>query len=307
MYVIQFGTLSSGPPAGKPLIMITFLTPNNPASSIVLSVMSLCDLPNSPGSKGFPEQFNAQSVMFRFSSACENSFLFSTALEQTAYLLILGKMLLALVLGGIIGLERELKHKPVGVKTCAIIAVTTCVLTIVSIQAAEHYAQVSDNIRTDPMRLAAQVISGIGFLGAGVILHKKNDAISGLTTAAIIWAAAAIGVATGAGFIFDAIIATLMILIAIRISPIVQRYVRRKTYKKRTRLAIQLSSANGISKVTDLLLKHDYRIENISVKDQASGEVRLQVRCYNIDNEMLKDVYTLLKTEDEVLSVDVEN
>ena len=199
----------------------------------------------------------------------ENSFLFSTALEQTAYLLILGKMLLALVLGGIIGLERELKHKPVGVKTCAIIAVTTCVLTIVSIQAA--------------------------------------DAISGLTTAAIIWAAAAIGVATGAGFIFDAIIATLMILIAIRISPIVQRYVRRKTYKKRTRLAIQLSSANGISKVTDLLLKHDYRIENISVKDQASGEVRLQVRCYNIDNEMLKDVYTLLKTEDEVLSVDVEN
>ena len=241
----------------------------------------------------------------------ENSFLFSTALEQTAYLLILGKMLLALVLGGIIGLERELKHKPVGVKTCAIIAVTTCVLTIVSIQAAiqaaEHYAQVSDNIRTDPMRLAAQVISGIGFLGAGVILHKKNDAISGLTTAAIIWAAAAIGVATGAGFIFDAIIATLMILIAIRISPIVQRYVRRKTYKKRTRLAIQLSSANGISKVTDLLLKHDYRIENISVKDQASGEVRLQVRCYNIDNEMLKDVYTLLKTEDEVLSVDVEN
>ena len=232
----------------------------------------------------------------------ENSFLFSTALEQTAYLLILGKMLLALVLGGIIGLERELKHKPVGVKTCAIIA-----LTIVSIQAAEHYAQVSDNIRTDPMRLAAQVISGIGFLGAGVILHKKNDAISGLTTAAIIWAAAAIGVATGAGFIFDAIIATLMILIAIRISPIVQRYVRRKTYKKRTRLAIQLSSANGISKVTDLLLKHDYRIENISVKDQASGEVRLQVRCYNIDNEMLKDVYTLLKTEDEVLSVDVEN
>ena len=237
----------------------------------------------------------------------ENSSLFSTALEQTAYLLILGKMLLALVLGGIIGLERELKHKPVGVKTCAIIAVTTCVLTIVSIQAAEHYAQVSDNIRTDPMRLAAQVISGIGFLGAGVILHKKNDAIPGLTTAAIIWAAAAIGVATGAGFIFDAIIATLMILIAIRISPIVQRYVRRKTYKKRTRLAIQLSSANGISKVTDLLLKHDYRIENISVKDQASGEVRLQVRCYNIDNEMLKDVYTLLKTEDEVLSVDVEN
>ena len=236
-----------------------------------------------------------------------NLSVFFETLARDSHFFIFVKMAFAMVLGGIIGLERELKAKPVGVKTCMIIAVTTCVLTIVSIQSAEHYAQVSENIRTDPMRLAAQVISGIGFLGAGVILRKHNDAISGLTTAAIIWAAAGIGIASGAGFYFDAIIATLMILIAIRISPIVQRYVRRKTYKKRTRLAIQLSSANGISKVTDLLLKHDYRIENISVKDQASGEVRLQVRCYNIDNEMLKDVYTLLKTEDEVLSVDVEN
>ena len=146
------------------------------------------------------------------------------------------------------------------------------------------------------MRLAAQVISGIGFLGAGVILHKKMMLFQALTTAAIIWAAAAIGVATGAGFIFDAIIAIFNDFNRHSYrSPIVQRYVRRKTYKNVPRLAIQLSSANGISKVTDLLLKHDYRIENISVKDQASGEVRLQVRCYNIDNEMLKDVYTLLK------------
>ena len=106
-------------------------------------------------------------------------------------------MLLALVLGGIIYLERELKHKPVGVKTGAIIAVTTCVLTIVSIQAAEHYAQVSDNIRTDPMRLCRTSNQWHRFLRCRGNLHKKNDAISGLTTAAIIWAAAAIGVATG--------------------------------------------------------------------------------------------------------------
>ncbi|VEH68716.1 MgtC/SapB transporter family protein [Rodentibacter pneumotropicus] len=103
----------------------------------------------------------------------ENSSLILTALLSTHQLTILGKMFLALFLGSIIGLERELKHKPVGIKTCAIIAITTCVLTMVSIQAAEHYAQVSENIRTDPMRLAAQVISGIGFLGAGVILHKR--------------------------------------------------------------------------------------------------------------------------------------
>lgn len=237
----------------------------------------------------------------------ENSSLLLTALFAPSHLIIFSKMLLAMVLGSIIGLERELKHKPVGVKTCAIIAVTTCVLTIVSIQAAEHYAQVSENIRTDPMRLAAQVISGIGFLGAGVILHKKNDAISGLTTAAIIWASAGIGIAAGAGFVFDAIIATLMILLSIRLSPLVQRWVRRKSQRRRAKLNILVNSAESIAKITDLLVKNQYRIEHMQVKDQPNGEVRLQIRCFSIDTAMIKDMYALLKSENDVLSVEVDS
>ena len=237
----------------------------------------------------------------------ENSSLLLTALFSYTHLIVLSKMMLAMVLGSIIGLERELKHKPVGVKTCAIIAVTTCVLTIVSIQAAEYYAQVSENIRTDPMRLAAQVISGIGFLGAGVILHKKNDAISGLTTAAIIWASAGIGIAAGAGFVFDAVIATLMILVSIRLSPLVQRWVRRKSQRRRTKLNILVNSAESIAKITDLLVKNQYRIEHMQVKDQSSGEVRLQIRCFSIDATMLKDVYSLIKNEDGVVNVEVDN
>ena len=237
----------------------------------------------------------------------ENSSLLLTALFSSTHLIVFSKMMLAMVLGSIIGLERELKHKPVGVKTCAIIAVTTCVLTIVSIQAAEYYAQVSENIRTDPMRLAAQVISGIGFLGAGVILHKKNDAISGLTTAAIIWASAGIGIAAGAGFVFDAVIATLMILVSIRLSPLVQRWVRRKSQRRRTKLNILVNSAESIAKITDLLVKNQYRIEHMQVKDQSSGEVRLQIRCFSIDATMLKDVYSLIKNEDGVVNVEVDN
>ena len=233
-----------------------------------------------------------------------------TALFNHHHWLILGKMFLALLLGTIIGLERELKHKPVGIKTCSILSITTCVLTIVSIQAAEYYAQsaqsLGNNISTDPMRLAAQVISGIGFLGAGVILHKKNDAISGLTTATIIWAAAGIGIAVGAGFMFDAFVATAMMLITIRFSPMVQRMVRQRgRNKKKTKLIIHLSSSNEIAVITNLLMQNDYRIENLSVKDLANGEVRVQVRCFAIDNAMIKDVYTLLKTEEGVLSVEL--
>ena len=94
------------------------------------------------------------------------------------------KISIAFILGGIIGPERESKGKPVGFKTCVILSVASCVLTVVSIQSAEYYAEISMNIRSDPMRLAAQIISGVGFLGAGVILHRHDDAISGLTTAA---------------------------------------------------------------------------------------------------------------------------
>ncbi len=83
-------------------------------------------------------------------------------------------------------------------------------LTIVSITSAEHYAELASNIRTDPMRLAAQVISGVGFIGAGVILHRRDDAISGLTTAAIVWASAGIGIACGAGFYLYALLVTLL-------------------------------------------------------------------------------------------------
>ncbi|GJH43325.1 MgtC/SapB family protein [Pasteurella canis] len=221
---------------------------------------------------------------------------------------ILAKMSMAMLLGGIIGLERELKRKAVGVKTCVIIAVTTCVLTIVSIQAAEHYAQVSENIRTDPMRLAAQVISGIGFLGAGVILRKSNDAISGLTTAAIIWAAAGIGIASGAGFFFDAIIATMMILIAVRLSPIVQSLVRRKNKIRKTKLTIQLSTPTAIGKITDILINNNYRIDSLNVKDLPNtDDVRLNIRCLITDKTMLQNVYLLLKNESEVVSVDIEN
>ena len=226
---------------------------------------------------------------------------------QDSHVFIFIKILFAMVLGGIIGLERELKAKPVGVKTCMIIAVTTCVLTIVSIQSAEHYAQVSENIRTDPMRLAAQVISGIGFLGAGVILRKHNDAISGLTTAAIIWAAAGIGIASGAGFYFDALIATMMILVAIRLSPYVHKWVRRHEKKGKTRISATLSSAEAIGQFILLLKVHHHLIENMNIKDQGNGETKLTLRCAMYNKETAQELYALLKQSPHILHLEVEN
>ena len=71
----------------------------------------------------------------------------------------------------------------------------------------------------DPMRLAAQIVSGIGFLGAGVILRRSNDVISGLTTASMVWAASALGIAIGAGFYLQATVAMILIILAINVLP----------------------------------------------------------------------------------------
>ncbi|MEG0381534.1 MAG: MgtC/SapB family protein, partial [Kurthia sp.] len=118
------------------------------------------------------------------------------------------KMVIAASLSLGIGIERELKRKPVGLKTSLVIATFSCLLTIISVQSVFEATPVPGiNVTMDPLRLAAQIVSGIGFLGAGVILRRTDDSISGLTTAAMIWGAAGIGIAVGAGFYIPAIVA----------------------------------------------------------------------------------------------------
>ncbi|MEI3613485.1 MgtC/SapB family protein [Pseudogracilibacillus sp. SO30301A] len=128
------------------------------------------------------------------------------------------KLLVAAVAGLILGIERESKHKPLGLKTCIVISVTSCLLTIISIETAMIKY---DNpfIRSDPMRLSAQIVSGVGFLGAGVILRRNNDVISGLTTAAIVWTASGIGIATGAGYFREVTIGIIILVFSIRLLP----------------------------------------------------------------------------------------
>ncbi len=138
--------------------------------------------------------------------------------EEESLFITLGKICVAFILGGIIGLERESKGKPVGFKTCVIISVASCVLTIVSIQSAEYYAEISMNIRSDPMRLAAQIISGVGFLGAGVTLHRQEEAKSGQTTAAIVGVWAGGGITGGVGFYRQVLVTPVLFMIAIKLS-----------------------------------------------------------------------------------------
>jgi putative Mg2+ transporter-C (MgtC) family protein len=114
---------------------------------------------------------------------------------------------LAAALGGIIGLEREFRHKAAGLRTNMLICLGSALFTILS-------AQMADKFGGDNVRIASQIIPGIGFIGAGAILRERGS-VTGLTTAATIFVAAAVGMAAGAGFYVTAVFATAVILMAL--------------------------------------------------------------------------------------------
>lgn len=121
---------------------------------------------------------------------------------------IAARLLVAMVLGALIGLERESQGKDAGVRTYALVSLGSALIMIISTEIFEMYR---GKATVDPSRIAAQVVSGVGFLGAGAILRFEKG-IKGLTTAAGIWAVAGIGLACGVGLYFPAIISTVFIL-----------------------------------------------------------------------------------------------
>ncbi|WP_051251156.1 MgtC/SapB family protein [Paenibacillus harenae] len=109
------------------------------------------------------------------------------------------QILLSAVLGFLIGWDREAKSKPAGIKTYMYVCTACCLITLISIHSVEKYNELGTNTMMDPMRLAAQIVSGLGFLGAGVIL-KNGLQVKGLTSAAMILYVGGIGIGIGAGF-----------------------------------------------------------------------------------------------------------
>ena len=135
-----------------------------------------------------------------------------SAIVEALRLGVVGKLLLGTLLGGAIGLEREMAGKPAGLRTNILICVGSVLFTQMSLDIAQVGFARDGHPYGDTGRITAQIVSGIGFLGAGAILHG-GGAVIGLTTAATIWVVAAIGVAVGAGAYVDACAATILIML----------------------------------------------------------------------------------------------
>lgn len=131
---------------------------------------------------------------------------------MTSNLHIIARLFLSIVLGGLVGIERQWRHRTAGLRTHILVCLGSCLIMLTSLYVFDIYKDQTSSI--DPSRIAAGVVTGIGFLGAGAIIVQRGG-VKGLTTAASIWVVSAIGLAVGCGFIIAAIFSTALTLIAL--------------------------------------------------------------------------------------------
>lgn len=218
---------------------------------------------------------------------------------------ILMKLGISAIFGLIIGLEREIRNKPLGLKTSLVICLSSCLLTIVSIESANKYAVAGLHVM-DPMRLAAQVVSGIGFLGAGVILRKHNDVIIGLTTAAMIWGAAGLGIAVGAGFFVEAFFGLLLIMISVVALPYyIKKIGPRPLIMKDLRVRLVVSHDGNLTTIIKAIIANGYKMKSVHIKELNQEQQELNFIVY-IDRKYASEVYDELKSMDYIEIAEVE-
>lgn len=214
------------------------------------------------------------------------------------YIEVFIKILVAFILGGVVGYERENKSRPAGLRTHILVAIGATLVQITSINYYRYYGVYT----SDPMRLGAQVISGIGFLGAGTIL-KEGLNIKGLTTAASVWTIACIGLAVGAGLYLEAIIATSFIYILLRwMKPVEDRILQNK---RNIKLKIYTQKSQGIvGKVSSELEKYGITTLGIKVIETTEDLVEMDVDIktpYVMAESKLLDIVSNIDIIDKVI------
>lgn len=182
------------------------------------------------------------------------------------------RILISAVFGILIGLERTKRQKDAGIRTHCIIAVTSAAFMILSKYAFLDVNAVLGDRSADPARLAAQVVSGISFLGAGVIFKDRNSSIKGLTTAAGMWATAAVGMSIGAGLYWLGVFETVAIMFS---QMILHRFPIAGDALSTQEFTVHMADEPAVKKMVDRLIEsHQASIEQSEVKRQ-SGTLQL--------------------------------
>ena len=198
-------------------------------------------------------------------------------LREVTYLAVALRIVLAVIIGGLLGLERGLKNRPAGLRTYMLVCTGACLVMLTN----QYVCQVFGT--GDPTRMAAQVVSGIGFLGAGTIIVTRHSQIKGLTTAAGLWTAAGVGLALGVGFYEAALMGGLA---AFTVMTLLQRMDNRMhSTTKRVDVCLELESSLSLADFLRQVREMSLDISNVE-RDNGTGEVGS--RCYTATIKSVK-------------------
>lgn len=194
-----------------------------------------------------------------------------TMIREVTYFSVVLRIVVAAVLGGFMGLERGLKNRAAGLRTYMLVCVGACLIMLTNQFIYQTYSQ------GDPVRMGAQVISGIGFLGAGTIIVTRRTQVKGLTTAAGLWTAAGVGLALGIGFYEGAITGAFAVLVVMTLMQYMDNKMRNKT--RSFEIYVEISGKTTLGDLLRQLREMDIDIRD--VQKQTGTDVEGNVRAYS--------------------------
>lgn len=211
---------------------------------------------------------------------------------------ILIRVIVAAVLGGVVGLDRGMKHRGAGTKTITVVCLGATLVMLT-----EQYIQINFPGLANMNRLAAQVISGVGFIGVGTIIISKHR-VRGLTTAATLWASACIGLAVGIGFIEGGVLITAVMLFSLHVLPYVERFATR--HSRYCNVFIDLEKSRDLHIVIHDLKEAGIVVDSMDMSEPglAGEEVSVHLVLYAKKAMERTEIYDILMKSDKVVSLD---
>ena len=213
-------------------------------------------------------------------------------LREVTYLAVVFRIIAAVIIGGLLGLEREMKNRAAGLRTYMLVCTGACLIMLTN----QYIFQTAGT--GDPVRMGAQVISGIGFLGAGTIIVTRRTQVKGLTTAAGLWTAAGVGLAVGVGFYEAAVLGALAISFVMTLMQKLDACMRRKS--RRIEIYVEISSQLSLGAFLQQLRDRDMNPEDVMRDRNAQADT--DVRCYTatikfskskIHSRVIEEILTL--------------
>ncbi|UOQ83880.1 MgtC/SapB family protein [Gracilibacillus salinarum] len=221
---------------------------------------------------------------------------------DAAFMESVSKLLIALILAGLIGFEREINKHSAGFRTHILVGVSSCLMMLLSINGFDYFIEHYDNVRFDPARIPSYVISGIGFLGAGTII-VNGGTIRGLTTAASIWAVAGLGLIVGIGMYKEAIVTTLIILISLVVLNKFEHRLHRKNHF--IIFEVKLSKTKGTAKFMDQVQAFPIEIREFDIYNESKETTKIKMYIDAIHQKKRENLYEWLLEQEEVEKIKI--